>query len=78
MYFVTYLSSQRELNILCVNYSLYSPYDDDVLIQNGVSWHRPITYTIVYFVCPILHRYSSMLRFDDGRVIPANGHPPQY
>jgi len=35
----------RELNILCVKYSLYSPYDDDVIIQDGVSWHCPLPYT---------------------------------
>jgi len=35
------------LNILCVNYSLYSPYGDDVIIQDGVCWHCHITYTDV-------------------------------
>jgi len=38
------------LNILCVNYSLYSPYGDDVIIQDGVSRNRPIPYTSVYYV----------------------------
>ena len=31
----------RELNILCVKYSLYSPYDDDVIIQDGASNNCP-------------------------------------
>jgi len=36
------------LNILCVNYSLYSPYGDDVIIQDGVCWHCPFPYTDVW------------------------------
>jgi len=33
------------LDILCVNYSLYSPYGDDVIIQDGVCWWTHIPYT---------------------------------
>ena len=41
----TLLLIYRELNILCVKYSLYSPYGDDVIIQDGASngCHIPIT-----------------------------------
>jgi len=35
----------RELNILCVKYSLYSPYGDDVIKQDGASSRCHITYT---------------------------------
>jgi len=37
----------RELNILCVKYSLYSPYGDDVIKQDGASSRCHITDTIV-------------------------------
>jgi len=42
------------LNILCVNYSLYSPYGDDVIIQDGVSRNRPIPYTAAYITKSLL------------------------
>ena len=46
-YFITYLSTQRELNILCVKYSLYSPGgNDDVIIQDGASNGSHIPYTV--------------------------------
>ena len=36
----------RELNILCVKYSLYSPYGDDVIFQDGASSRCHITDTV--------------------------------
>ena len=44
----TLLLIYRELNILCVKYSLYSPYGDDVIIQDGASngCHIPITQNV--------------------------------
>jgi len=41
----------RELNILCVKYSLYSPYGDDIIIQDGASSCSPITDTDVGYLC---------------------------
>jgi len=38
----------RELNILCVKYSLYSPYGDDVIKQDGASSCSHITDTCRY------------------------------
>ena len=38
----TLLLIYRELNILCVKYSLYTPYDDDVIIQDGASNGCPL------------------------------------
>ena len=61
-YFVTYLSTQRELNILYVKYSLYSPYDDDVIIQDGASSGTPFTYTYT-------HKVSTALMGIDGDAV---------
>ena len=37
----------RELNILCVKYSLYSPYDDDVIKEDGASNGCPLLTTFI-------------------------------
>ena len=43
----TLLLIYRELNILCVKYSLYSPYGDDVIKQDGASSCSHITDTVL-------------------------------
>ena len=56
------------MNILCVNYSLYSPYGDDVIIQDGVCWWTPLPYTFLLFINDLIERcatYSEIYLFAD-------------